>query len=63
MPSIGLRGEDVFSVNSDGPIAAGTSPYNVYVLHQPGWKPGYPNANVDIATIGAADRVENVLAR
>ena len=54
-------GKDVFSVNSDGPIAAGTSPYNVYVLHQPSWKPSYPNANVDIAIIGAADRVEDAL--
>lgn len=54
-------GQDVFSVNSDGPIAAGTSPYNVYVLHQPEWKPTYPNANVDIAIIGAADRVEDAL--
>jgi len=56
-------GTDVFSVNSDGPIAAGTSPYNVYVLHQPKWKPSYPNANVDVATIGAADRMEDALAR
>lgn len=56
-------GPDVFSVNSDGPIAPGTSPYNVYVLHQPRWKPNYPNADVDVATIGAADRMDDVLAR
>ena len=56
-------GTDVFSVNSDGPIAAGTSPYNIYVLHQPKWKPSYPNANVDVATIGAADRMKDALAR
>jgi hypothetical protein len=54
-------GKDVFSVNSDGPIASGISAYNVYVLHQPAWKPSYPNANVDIAIIGAADRVEDVV--
>jgi hypothetical protein len=54
-------GKDVFSVSSDGAIAAGTSPYNVYVLHQPTWKPSYPNANVDVAIIGAADRVEDAL--
>ena len=56
-------GSDVFSVSSDGAIAPGPSPYNVYVLHQPAWKPSYPNANVDVAIIGAADRMEDALAR
>ena len=56
-------GADVFSVSSDGAIAPGTSPYNVYVLHQPKLKPSYPNADVDVATIGAADRMEDALAR
>jgi hypothetical protein len=56
-------GADVFSVSSAGPIAPGTSPYNLYVLHQPKWRPTYPNANLDVATIGAADRVEDALAR
>lgn len=56
-------GTDVFSVNSDGPLAPGTSPYHVYVLHQPKWKPSYPNADVDVAIIGAADRMEDALAR
>jgi hypothetical protein len=54
-------GSDVFSVNSDGPLAPGTSPYTVYVLHQPKWTPSYPNADVDVAIIGAADRVEDAL--
>lgn len=56
-------GTDVFSVSSDGAIAPGPSPYNIYVLHQPQWKPSYPNANVDVAIIGAADRMEDALAQ
>jgi hypothetical protein len=56
-------GADVVSVTSAGPIAPGTSPYNLYVLHQPKWRPTYRNANLEVATIGAADRVEDALAR
>jgi hypothetical protein len=31
------------------------------VLHQPDWRPTYPNANVDVVKIGAADDVEVVV--
>ena len=54
-------GKDTFNVTSGSPIAPGLSAYNVYVLHQPDWRPTYPNANTDLITIGAADRVEYVV--
>jgi hypothetical protein len=54
-------GKDTFNVTSGSPIAPGLSAYNAYVLHQPDWRPTYPNANIDLITIGAADRVEYVV--
>ena len=56
-------GGNTYSVNSGAGVAPGTAAYNLYVLHQPQWRPSYPNANVDLVTIGAADRVEYVLAK
>jgi hypothetical protein len=42
-------------------IAPGTSAYHLYVLQQPEWRPSYAHA-LDVAFIGAADRVEDALA-
>ena len=39
-------------------IAPATAAFNLYVLHQSGWKPSYPNANLDTIHIGSADRLE-----
>ena len=51
-------GGDTYSVTSGSRIAPGSAAYNVYVLHQPDWRPGYANADLDALTIGAADRVD-----
>lgn len=56
-------GGNTYSINSASRIAPGTAAYNVYVLHQPEWRPTYANANLDVITIGAADRVEYLLAK
>lgn len=55
-------GANTYAVNSGSRIAPGTAAYNLYVLHQPEWRPSYPNANVDIVSIGAADSVEVILS-
>ena len=52
---------NTYNITSASRIAPGDAAFNVYVLHQPGWKPDYPNANVDTVHIGAADRAEYLL--
>ena len=54
-------GGNTYSVNSAASVAPGTAAYNLYVLHQPNWRPTYPNANLDLVTIGAADTVDYLL--
>lgn len=56
-------GADTYSVNTAGRIAPGDAAFNLYVLHQPKWRPGYPHADLEAATVGAADRVEDLLTR
>lgn len=56
-------GADSYSVSSADRIAPGASAYHLYVLHQPDWRPTYPNANLDVMTIGSADRVQDALAK
>lgn len=47
-----------YTVSSASQIAPGQSAFNLYVLHQPRWKPTFENANLDTVHIGAADRLE-----
>ena len=35
--------------------------FNLYVLHQPEWRPGHPYADVEVVTVGAIERVEDLL--
>jgi hypothetical protein len=56
-------GGNTYSVTCGGRVAPGTGAYNLYVLQQPDWRPSYPNADVDVISIGAADRVEYLLAK
>ena len=51
-------GGDTFTITAARRIAPGTSAFNVYVLHQPAWRPTYANANVDAMVMGSADRAE-----
>lgn len=57
------EGATLYSLSSASRIASGQTPFNLYVLFQPGWKPTYPNANVDTFQVGAADRVEYVVPK
>jgi hypothetical protein len=56
-------GGNTFSVTCGSRVAPGTGAYNLYVLQQADWRPSYPNADLDVITIGAADRVEYILAK
>lgn len=52
-----------YTVNSAGRIAPGDAAFNLYVRHQPEWRPSYPNADLEVVTVGAADRAEDLMAR
>jgi hypothetical protein len=54
-------GGNNYSVTSGSRIAPGIGAYNLYVLHQPDWRPTYANANVDVVSIGSADSVDYIL--
>ena len=56
-------GGNTYSVTCGSRIAPGTGAYNLYVLQQPDWRPTYPSADLDVVAIGAADRVEYLLAK
>jgi hypothetical protein len=54
-------GADTYSVSCSRRIAPGDAAFNLYVLHQPGWRPNYPNADLGATIVGAADAVEDAL--
>jgi hypothetical protein len=54
-------GGDTYSVSSSRRIAPGDAAFNLYVLHQPGWRPTYDNADLSMTIVGAADRMEDVV--
>ena len=56
-------GGDTFSIASGSRVAPGQSAFNLYVLHQPTWRPAYANANLDAFAIGSADRAEYLVGR
>jgi hypothetical protein len=51
-------GKDTFTLRSAGPIAPGRAPFNLYVLHDPAWKPSYPHANLSVFVMDGADRAD-----
>ena len=51
-------GSDTFNLVAGGAIAPTQAAFNLYVLHDPVWKPDYPFADLSKFTIGAADRAE-----
>jgi len=51
-------GNDTFTLSSGSRIAPGQAPFNLYVLHDPAWRPNYPNANLSAFIMGGADRAE-----
>ena len=56
-------GGERFTLTSARRIAPGQAAFNVYVLHEPGWRPAYPGASVDTYILGAADRAEYLVRR
>ena len=56
-------GSDTFSLNAGRSIATGKAPSNLYVLHQPDWKPTYPNADLGAFNMGAADSAESLVRK
>ena len=52
-----LGGETV-SVVCGSRIAPGQAAFNLYVLHDPTWRPTYANANLSVVNIGSADRAD-----
>jgi hypothetical protein len=53
-------GGETFSLTSGSRIAPGTPAFNLYVLHDPAWRPTYAHANLSAVMIGAADRADYV---
>jgi len=45
-------GNDTFNIAAGAPIAARHAPFNLYVRHEPAWKPDYPFADVTRTNFG-----------
>jgi hypothetical protein len=56
-------GGDTFTLLTADQVAPGQAPFNLYLLHDPTWKPTYSNANVDAFIVDGADRAEYVVGR
>jgi hypothetical protein len=56
-------GGDMFTLNTDGRIAPGQAALNLYILHDPEWKPTYANADLVSFKMGAADRAESLIRK
>jgi hypothetical protein len=56
-------GNDTFTVSTGGRIAPGQAPFNLYVLHEPEWKPSYTFADLNVFVMGADDRAESLLRK
>ena len=58
-----VMGNETFSLNTGGRIAPGQASFNLYVLHDPDWKPTYPMADLSAFNMGAADRPESLIRK
>jgi hypothetical protein len=56
-------GDVTVAVASAATVVSGRSAFNLYVLHDPAWKPTYANANVGAFMMGAADRPEYLVGK
>jgi hypothetical protein len=54
-------GSETFTLLTADQVAPGQAPFNLYVLHDPTWKPTYAHANVDAFIVDGADRAEYVV--
>ena len=57
------HGSDTYSINAAAKIAPGQAAFNLYVLHQPDWKPAYPFADLSAFNMGAEDRLESLAGK
>jgi hypothetical protein len=58
-----VMGSDTFTLNTGGRIAPGQASFSLYVLHDPEWRPTYPDADLSAFFMGAADRPETLLRK
>ena len=56
-------GGETFTLLTADQVAPGQAPFNLYVLHDPAWKPTYANANLDAFIVDGADRPEYVVGQ
>jgi len=56
-------GNDTFVVNCGSRIAPGQAAFNLYVLHDPAWRPDYAFADLSKFIMGGADRAEELVRR
>jgi hypothetical protein len=62
-PSLSFTlGGDTFTLQCSARIAPADAPYNLYVLHDPSWRPKTPN-NYGSFLLGSADRPELLIRR
>jgi hypothetical protein len=56
-------GSDTYSISAASRIAPGQAAFNLYVLHQPDWKPTYLFADLSAFNMGAEDRIEPLVGK
>jgi len=56
-------GSDKYTISAAARIAPGQAAFNLYVLHQPEWKPTYPFADLSAFNMGAEDRLEPLVGK
>jgi hypothetical protein len=56
-------GTDTYSISAASRIAPGQAAFNLYVSHQPEWKPNYAFADVSKFNMGAEDRIESLIGK
>jgi len=53
-------GTDSYTLSAGARIAPGQAAFNLYVLHEPDWKPAYLFADVSAFSIGATNQFESI---
>jgi hypothetical protein len=56
-------GSDTFTLNTGGRIAPGQASFSLYVLHDPEWRPTYPNADMSAFFMGSADSADSLVRK
>ena len=56
-------GPDTFNLVAGSAIAPTQAAFNLYVFHDPTWKPTYPFANLSAFNMGVADRAESLIRK